>query len=167
MKPQSFAQGIFTWMLIIGALFFFIFIFHRIVSHSWKVTRLIAVFQTIATKEINVENDKKAIKEKEMEINNLGLPPNYIIHPIDYYFWHNAFNNMTNDLDSLKTNYEKDENLLHSDTWYQIKFFFQTIWSELIHPVLEILLLLTTFSFGLRIFWRYLLMRGKLGTTRV
>ena len=176
MKPLSrnmaFSQNIFPWMLIAGSLFFVLFLCNQLTHHLPKISDITDIFKQTATWQKELDKIESKIKDKANIVRSLdpGPPP--------AWYWGGSYNvgwrlqnyQYVAAYNALKALYDKKKEIegwLSHDLWYQTKAFFGSIWTGVIRPVLDVLLLLAIVSFGLRVFLRNLLMRGKLGIVRV
>lgn len=99
-----------------------------------------------------------------------GPEPSRLWHPIDHWNWswdYEAYVKANNALAKANEEEERLKGRLNVDTWHKIKSFFGGIWNTLFRPVFELLLVLALFSFGLRVAFRYMIMRGWIGIVRV
>jgi len=116
------------------------------------------------------------IKSEEARLLDPGPEPSYW-HPMDHYLWTQkaaAYNQIQARIldrqEALSKVQIQINNLIKSfwpRTFGVIRAFFGWLWSACIVRLLHLFLILALISFASRIFFRWLLMTGKFGATRV
>lgn len=118
-----------------------------------------------------IDDKTRQIAEKTANLVNPGPEPDWLWSPAKYYFdWlpkKRIYDSGREKIESLKQDRKDLEDQLNRDGWTYVKCTVHFIWFDLLKPVFDLLLLLAALSFSLRVYLRYLLMRGKLGVARV
>jgi hypothetical protein len=144
----------------------------RLLSKPPSISVLVDTVKSTATLEQEYSLKVKEVTDwrKQVERFNPGPEPSRIWHPFDYWQWclvNKAYEDAINAHDKATEELNQLEDRLSRDSWHKIKSFLGGIWNTLFRPVFELLLMLALFSFGLRVGFRYMIMRGWIGIVRV
>ena len=144
----------------------------RLLSKPPSISVLVDTAKSTAKleQEYSMKVKEVADLKKHVEDLNPGPEPSRFWHPIDHWNWswaYNAYVQANEALNRVDEDRKRLEGLLNVDTWHKIKSFSGGIWNALIRPAFEFLLALALFSFGLRVAFRYMIMRGWIGIVRV
>jgi len=154
-------------LLIICSVVVIFFVGRNLLGHPPNASFMVNAFQKTKLLEQIYEAKIRKVTDLTAEVtrHDPGPPPpwykfgkwnpTWAKNHMVYLGWESA-------LKAAKQEKQELEVLVNGDNWHKLKGFLSGAWAGLVRPVLEILLLLGAFSFGLRVFWRYLLMRGAL-----
>ena len=159
-------------LLIICSGVVMLFVGHNLRGHPPSASFMVNVFTETKRLEQKYEAKLREVADLTTKVERLdpGPPPPWYKLGTWNPGWasqHKLYLGLESALQATTQDKQKLEDLLKRDTWHKLKGFFSGAWGDLVRPVLEFLLLLGAFSFGVRVFWRSLLMRGTLGVVRV
>jgi len=166
LKPN--AHKVFTFCAILASLLIVIAMFTKIWQHLPGFGGALLSARQI---QAQIDETDRQIAEKTANLAYPGPEPDWLWHPYEHYMkWqpkNEIYQAACKQIDGLKNHRQSLTDLLNSNPWIITKGITRFVWFDLVRPLFELLLLLAAFSFGLRIYLRYLLMRGKFGVVRI